>query len=123
LPIDPGAAQQMTVRPLSHGACCVALFALTLLACGDSTGPGSLSVAGSFTAIVTMPATGTVATAVPARPTVLLKNRQGRPQAGTLVSFEVTAGAGTLSWYHATTDSAGVASAGTWTLGARAGTN
>ena len=109
------------LRPASRG--CAALLGLALLGCGDSTGPGTLSVAGTFTAIVSVPASGTVGRTVAVSPTVLLKDRAGQPQAGTAVSFEVTAGGGQLTRYTGTTDDAGTASAGSWTLGTQAGPN
>lgn len=114
----------MMVRSLSRaGSGCFGVLVLALLSCGESTGPGSLSVTGTLTAVSTMPASGTVGAPVAVSPTVLLKNRQGQPQADTEVTFEVTAGGGALTRYTAITDADGTASAGTWTLGSQAGPN
>lgn len=62
-------------------------------------------------------------TAVPIAPTVKVIDAFANPVPGTVVQFAVTAGGGSLGQAADTTDSAGAASPGSWTLGASAGTN
>lgn len=59
-----------------------------------------------------------VGTAVPEAPAVTVRNGAGSPLAGLAVTFTVTAGGGTVGTTTAVTNAAGVASAGSWTLGA-----
>ena len=67
--------------------------------------------------------TATSGAAVAVAPSVRVLSAGGAPLAGVAVSFTVTAGGGTLQTGSAVSDSAGVASAGRWTLGASAGTH
>jgi len=73
---------------------------------------GSLTVAGGNNQ-------GAMAgTAVPTAPSVRVRDAGGIPIAGLTVTFAVTAGGGTVGNATATSDANGVASAGSWTLGA-----
>ena len=99
----------------------------------------SATVAGltavSFTAFGTtgLPATVTASagqnqsaainTAVATAPTVLVHDDLGRPLANVAVNFAVTAGGGSATGTSATTNANGLASVGSWTLGATAGAN
>lgn len=65
--------------------------------------------------------TGTVATAVTA-PVVKVVDQSGNAVGGVIVNF-AAAGGGTLGATQVTSDAAGIASAGTWTLGDVAGSN
>jgi len=68
--------------------------------------------------------TGTVNTAVPVKPTVLIKDQYGNPVPSVGVSFAVTLGGGTaLPGTPVSTDAAGRARVTSWTLGTAAGTN
>jgi len=67
--------------------------------------------------------TATSGAAVAVAPSVRVLSAAGAPLAGVSVSFTVTAGAGTLQTGSAVSDTAGLASAGRWTLGASAGTH
>ncbi len=67
--------------------------------------------------------TGTVATAVPVAPTVLVKDGTGNPVAGVPVNFVVTKGGGTVTGENPITGSNGVAAVGAWTLGKTTGEN
>jgi hypothetical protein len=62
----------------------------------------------------------TVATAVPAEPTVVVRDARGNGVAGVSVTFNVTAGGGWTTRQTVTTDNSGVA-ATTWYLGPAAG--
>ena len=56
-------------------------------------------------------------------PAVLVVDSYGNPVPGTIVTFTVTAGGGILSGATATSNAAGVAQVGSWTLGSTVGTN
>lgn len=61
--------------------------------------------------------------AVPAAPVVLATNAAGQPASGVVITFAIDSGGGTIASAQATTNSAGVASPGAWTLGATEGSN
>lgn len=61
--------------------------------------------------------------ALPARPTVLVRDAAGLPMSGVSVAFRVDSGGGALAATSATTSSDGTASAGIWTLGTGLGAN
>jgi adhesin/invasin len=65
----------------------------------------------------------TVGTAVAVPPSVLVTDQFGNPVGGTAVSFAVSAGGGNVSGANQTTNAAGIATVGSWTLGATAGGN
>jgi adhesin/invasin len=66
----------------------------------------------------------TVNTAVPVKPTVLIKDQYGNPVPSVGVTFAVTLGGGTaLPLGTVSTDATGRARAASWTLGTAAGTN
>lgn len=67
--------------------------------------------------------TDTVGTAVETRPSVRATDAFGNGLAGISVAFVVTGGGGTLSGGAQTTDAAGVATVGSWTLGTAAVAN
>jgi adhesin/invasin len=56
-------------------------------------------------------------TAVPVVPTVVVQDSGGAPVQGVTIDFAVTAGTGALGNASTTTDAAGIASVGSWTLG------
>jgi len=56
-------------------------------------------------------------------PSVIVKDASGNPIAGVPVTFATTAGGGSVTGGHATSNSAGVATVGSWTLGPNPGTN
>jgi LysM repeat protein len=64
-----------------------------------------------------------VGTAVAEAPTVRVNDQSGQPLPGITVTFAVTGGGGTVGSTTATTSAAGLASAGSWTLGPAAGAN
>jgi hypothetical protein len=100
----------------------VGLLALQL-SCGggDSSGPGP--VATNITANSSVGFTAPPGTQVTVPPSVLLSDAKGAPVAGAVVTFTVTSGGGTVIGGTATSNASGVATVGSWTLGAAAGTN
>jgi hypothetical protein len=66
---------------------------------------------------------GTVATSVVDVPSVTVRDASGKPLAGVVVTFSVTSGGGDIETSRVVSSSAGVASAGRWTLGSLRGTN
>lgn len=67
--------------------------------------------------------TASVNTAVLVKPSVLVADQFDNPVVGTTVSFAVTAGGGAVTGASATTNASGIATVGSWTLGASPGTN
>jgi adhesin/invasin len=65
----------------------------------------------------------TVATSVPIKPAVVVKDAGGNPVAGVSVTFSVASGGGGVTGGSQTTDASGRATVGNWTLGTLAGTN
>src|SRR6185436_11823862 len=64
-----------------------------------------------------------VGTAVPIDPAVLVTDGAGNPVAGRSVTFAVATGGGSITGGNATTNASGIATVGSWTLGATAGPN
>jgi hypothetical protein len=101
----------------------VGLLALQL-SCGgggDSSGPGPAAT--NITANSSVAFTATPGTQVTELPSVLLSDQKGAPVAGTVVTFTVTAGGGTVTGATATSNASGIATVGGWTLGPAAGAN
>lgn len=67
--------------------------------------------------------TATVNTAVATAPRVRVNDASGNPVPGAAVTFAVTSGGGSITGATATTDAAGLATVGSWTLGTTAGAN
>ncbi len=88
--------------------------------CTESTGPGAPAGIASNSAVSL---TGTAGAPVSPSPSVLVTDDRGRPVAGVAVTFAIGIGGGTLSAPGATTDSAGIATIRTWTLGTASGPN
>ena len=61
--------------------------------------------------------------AVTTAPAVLVRDRFNNPVSGTSVFFSVSAGGGSVAGAGATTNASGVATVGSWTLGATTGAN
>ena len=98
--------------------------AFLLLAClscgGEST---KATVATTVAANSSTSLTGVVAAIVTPSPSVIVKDQNGLPMGGATVSFTVVSGGGSVSGATVTTDSSGVATVGSWTLGPVAGAN
>ena len=108
------------LRDLSPQLALAGIVALQL-SCGDSSGPGraaSSIAANSPTATVAAPGTQ-----VSELPSVIVRDESGNPISGVHVTFAVTGGGGSVTGANATSDASGVATVGSWTLGATAGTN
>lgn len=65
----------------------------------------------------------TVTTAIAIPPSVKVTDAGGNPVAGVAVTFAVTVGGGSLTGAAQTTDVAGIATVGSWTMGTTYGTN
>lgn len=63
----------------------------------------------------------TVGQSVATPPAVLVRNERGEPLSGVVVAFSVADSAGTVSGDTVTTDTAGIAAVGAWTVGTRVG--
>lgn len=95
---------------------------LGLVACSDGpTGPGSRAAAVAATGLQAQSATA--GTAVQHTPAVIVRDGRGEPSQGVSVWFRVTAGGGSVAASMARTNADGIASAGSWTLGAAPGAN
>jgi adhesin/invasin len=87
---------------------------------------GALAVAGQPTQLLAVAGDAQLAVvgnALATRPSIRLRDAGGNPVAGVPVTFTVTAGGGSIAGADDTTDAAGIATAGDWTLGTTAGTN
>ena len=62
-------------------------------------------------------------TAVGTPPSVIVKDANGNPVSGVSVTFAVASGGGSITGAAPTTNASGIATVGSWTLGATAGTN
>ena len=66
--------------------------------------------------------TGGTSTALPTAPSVIARDATGAPVAGVTVFFTVLSGGGSVAQASAVSNAQGIASAGSWTLGATTGT-
>src|SRR5690606_28477301 len=97
----------------------IPLAALIAAACSDGgSGPPVPSTITAASAIASSAVVGSSLS-----PTVRVTDNRQRPVPGVDVTFEVTAGGGSITNTSATTDANGVAAAGTWTLGTSTGQN
>ncbi len=62
-------------------------------------------------------------TAVGTKPSVIVKDAGGNPVSGVQVTFAVASGGGSVSGATPSTNGAGIATVGSWTLGSTVGTN
>ena len=91
------------------------------LSCGDSAGPGPVAATiepNSSTSISSPPGAP-----VFERPSVIVRGADGAPLSGATVTFAITSGGGSIAGATQTTNSAGVATLGSWVLGEIPGTN
>ncbi len=65
----------------------------------------------------------TVGTAVSTAPSVIVRDASNNPVSGVSVTFAVATGGGSGTVLNATTNASGIATVGSWTLGATAGSN
>lgn len=92
---------------------------LAVVACDSSVAPAPRKAA-TLERLTPGNLTGIVATDISPAPAVIIKDQNGVPLAGIAVEFAATGG-GTLQDQSISTNAEGVASAGQWTLGTRAG--
>ncbi len=109
------------LRDLSPQLALAGIVALQI-SCGDSSGPGG-NAAASIVAISTTALHGAPGAPVDEPPSVIVRDANGNPVSGIPVTFAVTSGGGSVTGNHPTSDAAGVATVGSWTLGPNAGTN
>jgi Leishmanolysin len=95
----------------------------TALAPVAFTATGVTLVAGTVQAVRGDNQAVMAGTAVPGGPAVVVRDGSGNPRVGLTVTFAVTAGGGTITVATATTDAAGVAAVGNWTVGTTPGPN
>ncbi|MEP6507814.1 MAG: hypothetical protein ABJC63_06265 [Gemmatimonadales bacterium] len=67
--------------------------------------------------------TAAAGSAVPISPSVIVKDANGNPANGVSVTFAVVSGGGSVSGATTSTNSSGIATVGSWTLGPVGGTN
>jgi adhesin/invasin len=101
----------------------------------SATAPGLTGSPVTFSATGSAPAGGTIAKSggdnqtapvgavVPVSPSVLVRDASNAPVAGVVVTFAVASGGGQVTGGSQTTNSSGIATVGTWTLGNTPGTN
>lgn len=101
----------------------LALVALQLAGCkNDSTGPKvgppaqvSIQAGNGQTAVA--------GAALSVGPVVTVRDASGNPVSGVIVTFQITAGGGNVTYPSVATEMDGSAAAGVWTLGDKVGTN
>ena len=98
----------------------VLMAALLAAACSDSS-PSSPPVPANLGISGTVPGSAVAGSTV--SPAVRVTDSSGNPVSGTTVSFAVTLGGGSVTTGSATSNSQGIATPGTWTLGTTAGAN
>jgi len=103
--------------------------AITASAAGLSGSPvtfSALGLAGAATQMVIKDGnnqSAVVATALPVKPSVVVRDQFNNPVGNASVTFAVTAGGGGITGAASTTDAQGIATVGSWTLGQVAGLN
>lgn len=97
------------------------LAVVAVLACGGDSPTAPPLVAPAISAATGDGATATVASAPTQAPSVVVTDSHGQRRSGIVVTFTPDSISGTVANTTATTDAAGIASAGTWTFGTRAG--
>jgi adhesin/invasin len=93
------------------------LAPVTFTATGAAGAPASLTINSGNNQ------TATVGTQVPTPPSAIVRDANGNPVPNVAVGFLVATGGGSLTGGSATTNAAGIAAVGSWTLGAAAGSN
>lgn len=106
-----------TAGPNALTASAAALTAVTF------TATGTAGTAASLTKSAGDNQTGLPGTAVAVAPAVTVKDANGNPKSGVVVTFAAASGGGSVTGGTATSNAAGVATVGSWKLGAAAGVN
>jgi len=136
--VATGGGSLTGATPLTNAAGAATVGSWTL---GTTAGSNTLTATVSGLPAATFPATGTAAapasvaisagngqsapagTAVAIAPAVLVTDAFGNPVSGTAVTFAVATGGGSATATSATTNGSGIATVGSWTLGASIGAN
>ena len=110
----------MGPKTLAIGAT-LAAVAVFQMSCGDSSGPrnGPATISPNSSTSLT----GAPGSDVFELPSVVVRNESGEPVAGARVVFSIETGGGSVTGGNTTTDAAGVATVGGWTLGPILGNN
>ncbi|MHB1328882.1 MAG: hypothetical protein ACYC2K_11840 [Gemmatimonadales bacterium] len=87
----------------------------------DFTATGTAAAASTVAAHAGAGQQGTVSTALPVAPAVVVKDQFGNPVPNVPVVFAVAAGGGSVTGANPSTNAQGIAAVGSWTLGAAAG--
>lgn len=99
-----------------------ALLVLTAVACFPGGVSTDSKAAVGVSANVSPASPASVSSAALPLPSVVVKDKKGKPVVGVPVTFAVTAGGGSVSGGAQTTDANGIATVGGWTLGPTVGT-
>ena len=117
----------MTVSSTQANRLRTVALALIVISCSSSdhgiVDPPPVPVATSLTAVSSTSISATVGAAVTPEPAVVVKDQLGQPMAGVSVTFAIASGGGSITGGTATTNSSGIATVGSWTLGPNAGAN
>ena len=116
----------MSAPLLARAATCAVLLASLLTGCGKDSPAEPTNRAGVPARLVEAAGGGQTAPAgapVPVAPAVRVTDAFGTPVSGVAVSFALGSGGGTVAGASATSDAAGIAAVGSWTLGPSAGVN
>lgn len=110
-----------------RAATCLAVASLAFVqaACGNSEAVVApvVAVATTMTANSSMALSGVAGSLMTPAPSVLVKSQTGAAMPGVLVTFAVSSGGGSVTSGSAVTNSAGIATVGSWRLGLAPGSN
>jgi hypothetical protein len=109
------------LRSLVPSVTVASIVVLQISCGGDASGPARAPASIAANSSTTL--TAAPGAQVTELPSVLVRDANGDVLAGAAVAFTVTGGGGTVTGGNATTNSAGIATVGSWTLGATAGEN
>src|SRR5207248_2782217 len=87
------------------------------------TATGTVGAAAAIAANSPTSQSATAGTAVTSPPSVIVKDANGNPVGGVAVTFTPAAGSGSVTGGTQTTNGSGIATVGSWTLSATAGSN
>ena len=99
---------------------CTAIVLMAAAACSNHTSP---SPATQVTKNAGDNQTATAGTAVPVLPSVIVQDQAFNPVSGYTVTFSVSGGGGSITGATAVSNASGIATVGSWTLGAVPGPN
>jgi adhesin/invasin len=113
------------MKSLSSGSklllTCLAALAVSFAVACQSDSPAGTAAVATIAPYAGDNQTDEAGHTVPVSPAVILKDVNGNPVAGVTVNFVVVAGEGVLTAANAVSNSSGIATVGTWTVGTTAG--